>query len=122
MRSRGGPRRRRVVAGGCVPEDGDGLAGELERDGALDGPGGAVAGLPGPEGLLRVFYRYLDAPSRGVSFDDLSGRRAQVGGDQGEVVPGRGPVPDQDHLDGAVPKTEYHRQVTAAALMVSALP
>ena len=48
-----------VVAGGGVPAGGDGLAGELERDGALDGPGGAVAGLPGAEDLLTVFYRDL---------------------------------------------------------------
>jgi hypothetical protein len=46
-----------VVAGGGVPGDGDGLAGELERDGALDGGSGAVAGLPGAEQLLGVFYR-----------------------------------------------------------------
>ena len=47
-----------VVACGGVPGDGDGLAGELERDGALDGAGGAVAGLPGAEDLLAVFYRH----------------------------------------------------------------
>ena len=35
-----------VAAGGGVPGDGDGLAGELERDGPLDGAGYAVAGLP----------------------------------------------------------------------------
>src|SRR6266481_8870049 len=34
-----------VVAGGGVPAGGDGLAGELERDGPLDGAGDAVAGL-----------------------------------------------------------------------------
>jgi len=50
-----------VVAGGGVPGDGDGLAGKLERDGALDGAGGAVAGLPGGEDLLAVFNRDLNA-------------------------------------------------------------
>ena len=42
------------MAGGGVPGDGDGLAGELERDGPLDGAGGAVAGLAGAEDLLEV--------------------------------------------------------------------
>lgn len=41
-----------VMAGGGVPGDCDGLAGDLERDGALDGAGGAVAGLAGAEDLL----------------------------------------------------------------------
>src|SRR5690348_13461321 len=46
-----------VVPGGGVPGDGDRLAGELERDGAFYGTGGAVAGLPGAEDLFAVFYR-----------------------------------------------------------------
>ena len=49
-----------VVPGGGVPADGDGLAGDHERDGALDGGRGAVAGLPGAEELLRVFDRDFD--------------------------------------------------------------
>jgi hypothetical protein len=40
-----------VVAGGGVPAGGDGLACELERDGAPDRVRGAVAGLPGTEFL-----------------------------------------------------------------------
>ncbi len=48
-----------AVPGGGVPADGEGLAGEHERDGALDRVGGAVAGLAGPEELLGVFYRDL---------------------------------------------------------------
>jgi hypothetical protein len=54
------------VAGDGIPGDRDGLAGELERDGAADRVRGAVAGLPGAEFLLGVFYRDLDGPSRGV--------------------------------------------------------
>ena len=77
-----------VVAGGGVPAGGDGLAGELERDGPLDGAGGAVAGLPGAEDLAGVFYRDLDGPSGGVSLDDLRGGRGGIGGDQGQVVAG----------------------------------
>ena len=46
-----------VVPVGGVPAVGEGLAGEHERDGALDGAGGAVAGLPGAIDLLGVFYR-----------------------------------------------------------------
>ena len=62
-----------MVAGGGVPGDGDRLAGELERDGPLGGAGGAVAGLPGTEDLLAVFYRDLHAPPGWVAFDDLGG-------------------------------------------------
>jgi hypothetical protein len=51
------------VAGGGVPGDGDGLAGELEGDGALDGGCGAVTGLAGAEDLLRVLDRDFNAPS-----------------------------------------------------------
>ena len=43
-----------VVAGGGIPAGGDGLAGELKRDGPLDRAGGAVAGLPGAEDLPEV--------------------------------------------------------------------
>jgi hypothetical protein len=50
------------VPGGGVPGDGDGLAGDLERDGALDGCGGAVAGLAGAEDLLGVFYGDFNPP------------------------------------------------------------
>src|SRR5690349_6051010 len=55
--------RRQIVPGGGVPGDGDALAGELEGDGAAEGAGGAVAGLPGAEDLLGSFYRGLDGPS-----------------------------------------------------------
>ena len=66
----GVPRRERaafahvggVVPGGGVPGDGDGLAGDLERDGPLDGCGGAVAGLAGAEDLLGVLDRDLSRP------------------------------------------------------------
>jgi len=37
-------------AAGLVPGRGDGPASELDRDGALNGAGGAVGSLPGPEG------------------------------------------------------------------------
>ena len=59
----GGPRRRRGRGLRCVPEDGDGLAGELERDSALDGRRDAVASLAAIEDLLRVLYRDLDTAS-----------------------------------------------------------
>ena len=90
-----------VVADGGVPGDGDGLTGELEWDGPLDGAGGAVAGLPGAEDLLGVFYRYFDGPPGGVPFDDLRGGRGGVGGDQGQVVAGGGAVADEYYGDRA---------------------
>jgi len=51
-----------VMRGGGVPGGGDGLAGELERDGAPGGEGGAVAGLACAEDLAGVLDRDLDAP------------------------------------------------------------
>src|SRR5260370_27584869 len=86
----GGAGAAGVDVGGGRPRGGgahrgDGLAGELERDGALHGAGRPVAGLPGPEDLLAVFYRDLDAPPRCVALDDGGGAGARVGGDQGQV-------------------------------------
>jgi hypothetical protein len=75
-----------VVAGGGVPEDGQGLAGQGEWDGGADRAGGAVAGLPGAEDLPGVLERDLDGPSRRISLDDNGGGGVQVRGDQGEVV------------------------------------
>jgi hypothetical protein len=51
-----------VVPGGGIPGDGDGLAGDLEREGPLDRGCGAVAGLPGSEDLLGVLDRDLSQP------------------------------------------------------------
>ena len=68
-------RRSSTSAGSCPAVayqiGGDGLAGELERDGPLDRAGGAVAGLAGAEDLFGVLDRDLDGPSGGVPFDDL---------------------------------------------------
>ena len=89
-----------VMPGGGVPGGGDGLAGELERDGALDGAGGAVAGLACAEDLAGVLDRDLDAPPGGIPLDDLREPGAGVGGDQGHVVPGRRGVTDQHDLHG----------------------
>ena len=38
-----------VVPGGGVPDDGQGLAGQGERDGGPDRAGGAVAACPAPK-------------------------------------------------------------------------
>jgi len=60
-----------VVPGRSVPAGGDGLAGEGEWDGPLDGAGGAVAGLPGAEDLPGVLDRDFDAPPDDVPLDEL---------------------------------------------------
>jgi hypothetical protein len=65
VRGLGDPRRQPVMAGGGVPGGGDGLAGELERDGALGGAGGAVTGLPGAEDLPGVLDRDFHAAPSG---------------------------------------------------------
>lgn len=62
-----------VVPVGGVPAGGEGLAGERERDGALDGAGGTVAGLPGAVDLLGVFYRDFNAMPTGYQELRLSG-------------------------------------------------
>jgi len=89
-----------IVPGGGVPGRGDGLAGELEGDGALDGAGGAVAGLACAEDLPGIFDRHLDAPSGGVPLDHLRGVSIRIGGDQGQVVAGAGLVADEHDGDG----------------------
>ena len=58
-----------------------------ERDGALDGAAGAVAGLAGAEDVAGVGEGLLDGPAGGVAGDQGGGAGGQVGGDQGEVVP-----------------------------------
>src|SRR5215475_2695323 len=79
-----------VVAGGGVPADGEGLAGQAERDGAFDGFGGAVVGLADAEELFGVFDADLDGPATGVAGDGLGGGGVRVGGDQREVVAAAG--------------------------------
>ena len=66
-----------VVTGGGVPEDGQGLAGQGERDGGADRAGGAVAGLPGAEDLLRILDRDLDGLITNGKFCCV--RRVQLG-------------------------------------------
>jgi hypothetical protein len=73
-----------MVAGGGVPGDGDGLAGELEGDSPFDGAGGAVAGLTGTKDLLAVFYRDFHTPPDCVALDDLGRAGSGVRGDQGQ--------------------------------------
>ena len=69
-----------VMPGGGAPGGGDGLAGELEWGGALDGAGGAVAGLACAEDLAGVLDRDLDAPPGGIPLDDLGEAGAGVRG------------------------------------------
>ena len=53
---------------------------------------------PAPNSCLASSIATSMAHLRGVSFDDLRGAGVRVGGDQGQVVAGRGPVADEDHL------------------------
>ena len=94
-----------VVAGGGVPGDGDGLAGDLEREGPLDGSCGAVAGLAGAEDLLRVLDRDLDGPAGRVPLDYLFRRGRPVGGDEGDAEAAAGLVADDDDGDRAGSRT-----------------
>lgn len=95
---------------------GDGLACEVERDGALDCADYPVAGLTASEGLLRVFDRGLHGPPRRVALDHRRGAGLGVRGDQGRIVPGGGGIADQDqdHRTGRDPKTTYRRQMMTA--------
>ncbi len=115
-----------VVAGGGIPADGEGLAGQAERDGAFDGEFEPVAGLADAEDLFGVGDHDFHRPAGGVAFDDLAGCGGGVGGDQGEVVgacPG-GLVADQDDGDRAgaehaVPEATDGRDVHGGVLAVA---
>jgi len=61
------------VARERVPDDRQGEAEEAERDGALDGPAGAVLGLADADELLRVAEGDLDRPGQRVELDDPTG-------------------------------------------------
>jgi hypothetical protein len=80
-----------------------------------------LPGLPGAEDLLRVFYRDLNGPARGVSFDYLHGVAScsVVTRAMPRLRPGLSRT--RTTLTGREPKTEYHRHVTAAAWTVSVL-
>ena len=75
-----------LVAGGGVSADGQGQAGQAERDGAFDGQRLAVVGLAHSDQLLGVLDGHLDRPAGGVAFDQLAGGGLAVGGDQRQVV------------------------------------
>src|SRR5215475_2482324 len=91
-----------VVAGGGVPADGQGLAGQAERDGAFDGLGDAVVGLADAEQLFGVFDADLDRPPGGVAANGLGGGGLRVGGNQREVVAAAGlGLPQESHGDRA---------------------
>ena len=101
---------------------GEGLAGEHERDGPLDGCRGAVAGLPVPDSCFASSI----ATSIAHLAAYLSMTRA-VPGSFSVVTRARSqPVLDLSRMrmtvTGTVPVTEYHRQVNACAAMVSVLP
>ncbi len=94
-----GPGVGGVAAGGGVPADRDCLAGEHERDRALDRACGAVAGLAGAGELLRVLDRDFNCPSRGVSSDDPRDVRVLFRGDERDVIAGFRFAADEDDGD-----------------------
>src|SRR5262249_48452920 len=103
-----------------VPGDDEGGHDQGERDGALDGAAGAVAGLAGAGDVAGVGEGLLDGPPGGVAFDQGGGRGGQVGGDQGQDA---GVVAGEDDLDGAgvqaaVPQAGAGGQVGAVAAAV----
>src|SRR6266511_3505764 len=88
-----------VVAGGGVPADRQGQAGQAEGDGPLDCAGLAGVGLADTDQLLGVFDGYLDCPAGGVALYHLAGGGLGIGGDQREVVAAAG-VRLADQHDG----------------------
>jgi hypothetical protein len=76
----------RVVAVQRVPEDGDAVGVQFERDGAAYGVLGAAAGLADAEHVAGFGESDLDGPSPCVSADQLCWAGVQVGGDQDQVV------------------------------------
>jgi hypothetical protein len=92
----------RVVAVAGVPDDGQGVHEQGERDGALDGVLDAVAGLAGAQDVAGVGERLLDAPPGGVPGHQGGRAGVQVGGDQSQVIAAGGAlVAGQDQPDGA---------------------
>src|SRR5215475_2374495 len=103
-----------------VPGDDEGGDDQGERDGALDGAAGAVAGLAGAEDVAGVGEGLLDGPPGCVAFDQGGGGAGQVGGDQGQDA---GVVAGEDDLDGAgvqaaVPQAGAGGQIGAVAAAV----
>lgn len=79
-----------LVAGGGVPADGQGQAGQAGRDGPFDRPGLAVVGRAEAEQLFGVLDGHLGCPSSGVPLHDLACGGVQVGGDQRKVIAAAG--------------------------------
>ena len=77
---------------------------------------------PGAEELLRVFYRDFHRPSRSVSFDDEFDVQVLSVVTRARSYPVPGLSRMRMTVTGAVPVTEYHRQVKAATAVVSVLP
>jgi hypothetical protein len=75
-----------VVAAERVPDDDQAVDQELERDGALDGPPGAVAGLADPEGSLALDVGRFNRPAVCVPRDDLFGGGGEVCGEQRQIL------------------------------------
>ena len=69
-----------VMPGGGVPQDGEALAGQGERDGAVHRGGEPTARLPGTEDLLGVRDRHFYAPAARVPLDELNRSHIEVGG------------------------------------------
>jgi hypothetical protein len=120
----GGTARRASASAGWWPTVAyrTATAWQASMNGSVPPGRGAVAGLPGPGQLLRVFYRDFDGPPRGVPFDHAHDVRVLLRGDEGQAGPGSGFVPDEETVTGLAPVTEYHRQVKACTAMVSRLP
>ncbi len=111
-----------VVPGGGVPAGGDGLAGELERDGPLDGAGGAAGACPAP--------KTCRASSIATSIDHLLAYRSITAAglaSRSVVTRARSyPVAETSRISSTCtrrgPKTPCHRQVMASAWMVAVFP
>ena len=64
-----------------VPGDDEGADDQCERDGALDGAAGAVAGLAGAEDVAGVGEGLLDGPAGCIPGDEGGGGCGPVGGE-----------------------------------------
>ena len=89
----------RAVAVPAVPGEDEGPGDQGERNGALDGTAGAVAGLAGTEDVAGVGEGLLDGPAGGVAGDQGDGSTGQVCGDYGEQAGVA--VAGEDDPDGA---------------------
>ena len=104
------------VQRGGVPEGEQALADQAEGDRPPYCLFGPVARLTDAGDLLGLLEGHFDGPAGSVPFDDLRGRREQIGGDQCDVVAAGTAVTDQDQSNRLGAEGQVPEQLTMGDL------